>query len=188
MGSDRWWLYRLAPLRCLSARYTRPGKYAREPLRHSPSTAPPFAVRSDPSQAIRNCLAGDAELSRHGRLACLLDQFGPLAARGLELGFKPRDAPLERVQVPLLGRRQVPSRSRHAHPGYPPGRSTKGILDGTLDPSTASPRSRPGGPESGSLSTSAQPSIPSASCPSACSPAGIEEKVTIGGGGQSIPS
>jgi hypothetical protein len=26
VGSDRWWLNRLAPLRCLSARYTRPGK------------------------------------------------------------------------------------------------------------------------------------------------------------------
>jgi hypothetical protein len=52
--------YRLAPLRCLSARYTRPRKNARDPLRPSPPTAPPLAVRSDPSQAIRNCLAGHA--------------------------------------------------------------------------------------------------------------------------------
>ena len=60
VGFDRWWLYRLAPLRCLSARYTRPRKNARDPLRPSPPTAPPLAVRSDPSQAIRNCLAGHA--------------------------------------------------------------------------------------------------------------------------------
>jgi len=60
VGSDRWWLYRLAPLRCLSARYTRPRQNARDPLRPSPPTAPPLAVRSDPSQAIRNCLAGNA--------------------------------------------------------------------------------------------------------------------------------
>jgi hypothetical protein len=52
--------YRLAPLRCLSARYTRPRKNARDPLRPSPPTAPPLAVRSDPSQAICNCLAGHA--------------------------------------------------------------------------------------------------------------------------------
>jgi hypothetical protein len=49
-----------APLRCLSARYTRPRKNARAPLRPSPPTAPPLAVRSDTSQAIRNCLAGHA--------------------------------------------------------------------------------------------------------------------------------
>jgi len=60
VGSDRWWLNRLAPLRCLCARYTRPRKNARDPLRRSPPTAPPLAVRSDPSQAIRNCLAGHA--------------------------------------------------------------------------------------------------------------------------------
>jgi len=35
--------------------------------------------------------------------------------------------------VPLLGRCQVPSRSRHAPSVSAPGRSTKGILDGTLD-------------------------------------------------------
>jgi hypothetical protein len=74
----------------------------------STPTAPPLAARSDAPQAIRNGLAGYAYLSRHGGLACLLDQFGPLAARGLELGFEPRHAALERVQVPLLGRRQVP--------------------------------------------------------------------------------
>jgi hypothetical protein len=60
VGSDRWWLYRLAPLRCLGARYTRPRKNARDPLRPSPPTAPLLAVRSEPSQAIRNCLAGHA--------------------------------------------------------------------------------------------------------------------------------
>jgi hypothetical protein len=60
VGSDRWWLNRLAPLRCLSARYTRPRTNARGPLRPSPPTAPSLAVRSDPSQAIRNCLAGHA--------------------------------------------------------------------------------------------------------------------------------
>jgi hypothetical protein len=49
-----------APLRCLSARYTRPRENARFPLRLSPPTAPPLAVRSDTSQAIRNCLAGHA--------------------------------------------------------------------------------------------------------------------------------
>ena len=60
VGSDGWWLNRLAPLRCLRARYTRPRENARDPLRLSPPTATPLAVRSDPSQAIRNCLAGHA--------------------------------------------------------------------------------------------------------------------------------
>jgi hypothetical protein len=60
VGSDRWWLNRLAPLRCLDARYTRARKNARDPLRPSPPTAPPLAVRSDPSHTIRDCLAGHA--------------------------------------------------------------------------------------------------------------------------------
>jgi hypothetical protein len=83
-------------------------------LNLSTSTAPPLAVRSDAPQAIRNGLRGYAELSRDGGLARILDQISPLRARCPQLGFEPRHAALERVQVPLLGRRQVPSRSRHA--------------------------------------------------------------------------
>jgi hypothetical protein len=64
-------------------------------LRHSPLTTPPVAVRSDATQAIRNGLPGNAKLSRHGRLACLLDQFSPLTTRCLQLGFEPRHATLE---------------------------------------------------------------------------------------------
>lgn len=52
-------------------------------------------VRSDPSQAIRDCLAGHDELPRHGRLACLLDQIGPLEARRLQLGFEARHPALK---------------------------------------------------------------------------------------------
>jgi hypothetical protein len=52
-------------------------------------------VRSDATQAIRDGLPGYAELSRHGRLASLLDQFGPLTACGLKLGFEPRHTALE---------------------------------------------------------------------------------------------
>jgi hypothetical protein len=52
-------------------------------LRFSPSIVPSVAVGSNPPQAIRNGLTGHAELSRHSGLACLLDQFGPFAARGL---------------------------------------------------------------------------------------------------------
>jgi len=83
VGCDRWWLNRLAPLRYLNKGYTPPQENARDPLRPSPPTAPPLAVRSDAPQAIRNGLTGYAELSRHGGLACLLDQIGPLTARGL---------------------------------------------------------------------------------------------------------
>jgi hypothetical protein len=71
----------------------------------STPTAPPLAVRPDASQAIRNGLRGYAELSRHRGLACILDEIGPLSARGLEFGLEPRHAALERLQVPLLRRR-----------------------------------------------------------------------------------
>ncbi len=60
VGSDRWWLNRLAPLRCLGAPYTRSGKTQRSPLRASPPIALTLAVRSNPSQAVRNRLAGHA--------------------------------------------------------------------------------------------------------------------------------
>jgi len=83
-------------------------------LNLSTPAAPPLAVRSDAPQAIRNGLRGYAELSRDGGLACILYQISPLRARCLQFGFKPRHAALERVQVPLLGRREVPSRTRHA--------------------------------------------------------------------------
>ncbi len=114
VGSDRWWLNRLAPLRYLKRTiYPATGK-RKGSLAFLPPTAPPLAVRSDAPQAIRNGLTGYAQLSRYGGLARLLDQVGPLTPRGLQLGFEPRQATLERVQVPLLGRRQVPTRSRHA--------------------------------------------------------------------------
>ena len=94
-----------------------------------PSTpaAPSLAVRSYAPQTIRNGLRGHAELSRHGGLACILDQIGPLRAHRLQLGFEPRHAGLERVQVPLLRSRQVPSRSSHTL-SVAAGRSTKGAL------------------------------------------------------------
>jgi hypothetical protein len=64
-------------------------------LRPSSPTDQPLAVRSDAAQAIRNGLPGYASLSRHGCLARVLDQFGPLTSRRLQLGFEPRHAALE---------------------------------------------------------------------------------------------
>jgi len=52
-------------------------------LRPSPPTAPRFAIRSDPPQAIGNGLAGYPELSRHGGLARFLDKISPFTARSL---------------------------------------------------------------------------------------------------------
>jgi hypothetical protein len=95
VGSDRWWLNRLAPLRYLDRTYTRRRESAKVSLRSLPPTATPLAVRSDAPEAIRNGLPGYAQLSRHGRLACLFDQFSPLSARCLELGFQPGHPALE---------------------------------------------------------------------------------------------
>lgn len=144
---------RLSPLRYLNRTYTRQRENAREALKLSTSVPPPLAVRSDAPQAISNGLRGYAELSRNGCLARILDQIGPLRARCLQLGFEPGHAPLERVQVPFLGRRQVLSRSRHTlslAPLVPPSmrlmertaRNGVGLIDQGRPPREAAARRR----------------------------------------------
>jgi len=174
VGSDRWWLYRLAPLRCLAGPYTPLREKGKGPL------APFTADRSVPRGSLGS-VAGDPQLPGGRRLT--------LAPRPPGLPSRPvrptRGAwPVARLQAARCAHRASASAASRSSSApfeveartqrIPPGRSTKGSLDGMLHEMSSPRHGRTGcisptglmswgirsAPSRSSPSRSASPSMP----------------------------